>query len=118
MFNTPYTKMSEREIGPTQTENPRVKFATMTKVRTEKPSLYKVYILNDDFTPMDFVVDVLETIFNKGHEEALRIMLHVHHKGSGLCGVFTHDVAETKVSLVLRAARAAQHPLQCKMEKE
>ena len=80
--------------------------------------MYKVYILNDDFTPMDFVIVILETVFNKSHEEAMRIMLHVHHKGSGLCGVYTYDVAETKASQVMQAARIAQHPLQCKIEKE
>lgn len=89
-----------------------------SKTKTQKPPLYKVYILNDDYTPMDFVVDILETIFNKSREEATRIMLHVHRKGMGLCGVYTYDIAETKVAHVHRAARLAQHPLQCTMEKE
>ena len=79
--------------------------------------MYKVLLLNDDYTPMEFVVQVLESFFNKSREEATRIMLHVHRKGMGLCGVYTYDVAETKVAQVMAAARAAQHPLQCTMEK-
>jgi len=89
-----------------------------SKTRTQKPPLYKVFILNDDYTPMDFVVEILETIFNKAHEDALRIMIHVHRKGAGLCGVYTFDVAETKVSQVRTVSRIAQHPLQCTMERE
>jgi len=80
--------------------------------------MYKVLLLNDDYTPMEFVIQVLEVFFNKSNAEATRIMLHVHKKGVGLCGVFTHDVAETKVNQVMAAARQAQHPLQCIMEKE
>lgn len=97
---------------------PRVGVALKTKVVAEKPSLYKVFLLNDDFTPMEFVVKVLEAFFNKNREEATRIMMHVHKKGVGLCGVYTYEVAETKVAMVMDAARAAQHPLQCTMEKE
>lgn len=97
---------------------PGSELAIKTRIQTQRPSQYKVYILNDDFTPMDFVVEILETIFNKPRDEAERIMLHVHRKGAGLCGVYTYDVAETKVSLVLQTARAAQFPLQCKMERE
>jgi ATP-dependent Clp protease adaptor protein ClpS len=91
---------------------------TRTKVRTKKPSLYKVLLLNDDFTPMEFVVHVLERFFGKGREEATRIMLHVHQKGVGICGVYTFEVAETKVTQVMDFARKHQHPLQCTMEKE
>ena len=80
--------------------------------------MYKVFLLNDDYTPMEFVVQVLETFFGKSREEATRIMLHVHKKGVGLCGVYTYEVAETKVTQVMDAARQAQHPLQCTMEKE
>jgi ATP-dependent Clp protease adaptor protein ClpS len=80
--------------------------------------MYKVYLLNDDYTPMDFVVQILEVFFNKSHEDAMTIMLQVHKSGSGLCGVFTHEIAETKVAQVLATARQAQHPLQCTMEKE
>jgi ATP-dependent Clp protease adaptor protein ClpS len=91
---------------------------TRTKVRTKKPSLYKVLLLNDDYTPMEFVVHVLERFFGKGREEATRIMLHVHQKGVGICGVYTFEVAETKVTQVMDFARKHQHPLQCTMEKE
>ncbi|HAX92025.1 MAG TPA: ATP-dependent Clp protease adapter ClpS [Rhodospirillaceae bacterium] len=110
--------MSERSNDQIEIGAPHAKLKTRTKSTTQKPSMYKVYILNDDFTPMDFVIVILETVFNKSHEEAMRIMLHVHHKGSGLCGVYTYDVAETKASQVMQAARIAQHPLQCKIEKE
>ena len=92
--------------------------ATKTRPKTQKPSMYKVFLLNDDYTPMEFVVQVLEVIFNKSHSDANRIMLNIHQKGVGLCGVFTHDVAETKVAQVMAAARVGQHPLQCTMEKE
>jgi ATP-dependent Clp protease adaptor protein ClpS len=91
---------------------------TRTAPKTKKPSLYKVLLLNDDYTPMEFVVHVLERFFNKGREEATRIMLHVHQKGIGICGVYTFEVAETKVTQVMDFARQHQHPLQCTMEKE
>ena len=91
---------------------------TRTKPKTQRPSLYKVLILNDDYTPMEFVVHVLERFFNKGREEATRIMLHVHHKGVGICGVYTYEIAETKVTQVMDFSRQHQHPLQCTMEKE
>jgi ATP-dependent Clp protease adaptor protein ClpS len=92
--------------------------ATRTKARTRKPSLYRVLILNDDYTPMEFVVYVLERFFNKTREDATRIMLHVHQNGVGVCGVFSYEVAETKVAQVLDMARRNEHPLQCTMEKE
>ncbi len=91
---------------------------TKTRQKTKKPSLYKVLLLNDDYTPMEFVVHVLERFFNKGREDATRIMLHVHQKGVGVCGVYTYEVAETKVTQVMDFARQHQHPLQCTMEKE
>jgi ATP-dependent Clp protease adaptor protein ClpS len=91
---------------------------TQTITRTKKPSLYRVLLLNDDFTPMEFVVYVLERFFQKTPEEATTIMLHVHQNGVGLCGVFTYEVAETKVAQVLDLARRQEHPLQCTMEKE
>jgi len=91
---------------------------TKTAPKTKKPSLYKVLLLNDDFTPMEFVVHVLERFFNKDREEATRIMLHVHQKGIGVCGVYTYEVAETKVGQVMEFARQHQHPLQCAMEKD
>ncbi len=92
--------------------------ALKTRPKTAQPSLYKVLLLNDDFTPMDFVVRVLEQFFQKAQEEALEVMLNVHRLGVGLCGVYTYEVAETKVAQVLTFAREHQHPLQCTMEKE
>lgn len=91
---------------------------TKTRTRTKQPSLYRVLLLNDDYTPMEFVVYVLERFFNKTREEATTIMLHVHQNGVGVCGVFTYEVAETKVAQVLDLARRNEHPLQCTMEKE
>jgi ATP-dependent Clp protease adaptor protein ClpS len=91
---------------------------TKTRPKTKKPSLYRVLILNDDYTPMEFVVHVLERFFGKPHEEAVQIMLHVHRHGVGICGVYTFEVAETKVTQVIELARRHQHPLQCTMEKE
>lgn len=88
------------------------------KPKLQKPPLYKVILLNDDYTPMEFVVIVLERIFHKSREEATRIMLHVHHNGIGICGLFTHEIAETKVRQVLSMAKENQHPLQCIMEPE
>lgn len=92
--------------------------ATKTKTKTKKPSLYRVLLLNDDFTPMEFVIMVLEQIFRKSREQATQIMLHVHNNGVGECGVFTYEVAETKVTQVMDFARQNQHPLQCVMEKK
>ena len=92
--------------------------STKIRTRTQKPNLYKVLLLNDDFTPMEFVIQVLEQFFNKGQEDATDIMLHVHQNGVGLCGVFTYEVAETKVTHVMDFARQHQHPLQCTMERE
>ena len=89
-----------------------------TGTETKKPSLYKVLLLNDDYTPMEFVVYVLERIFRKGRDEATQIMLHVHQKGIGVCGVYPFEIAETKVSQVEDVARRNQHPLQCTMEKD
>ena len=89
-----------------------------TRPKLKKPPLYKVVLLNDDYTPMEFVVHVLERFFNKNREEATRIMLHVHQKGVGVCGVFTYEIAETKVNQVMDFARRHQHPLQCTLEKE
>ena len=88
-----------------------------TRPKTKKPSLYKVLLLNDDYTPMEFVVHILERFFSKSREEATRIMLHVHRRGVGICGVYTYEVAETKVTQVIDFARENQHPLQCTLEK-
>ncbi len=89
-----------------------------TRPKTQKPSMYKVLLLNDDYTPMEFVVHVLETVFNKSHQEATDIMLHVHRRGVGVCGIYTFEVAETKVAQVMELAAANEQPLQCIMEKE
>jgi len=91
--------------------------ATRTRTRTKQPSLYKVLMLNDDYTPMEFVVLCLQRFFRMGLEDATRVMLHVHQKGVGVCGVFTYEVAETKVGQVTDFARQNQHPLQCTLEK-
>ena len=91
--------------------------ATKTKPKTKKPSMYRVLLLNDDYTPMEFVVHVLERYFNKDAQEATQIMLHVHQKGIGVCGIFPFEIAETKVIQVTDLARKNQHPLQCTMEK-
>ncbi len=92
--------------------------ATRVKPQTKRPNLYRVLLLNDDYTPMEFVVHVVERFFSKSREEATRIMLHVHQHGVGECGVFTYEVAETKVTQVMDFARKHQHPLQCVMEKK
>lgn len=91
---------------------------TRTKQKVKKPDLYRVLLLNDDFTPMEFVVHILERFFHKNQDQATQIMLHVHNHGVGECGVFTYEVAETKVTQVLDFARKHQHPLQCVMEKK
>ncbi len=88
------------------------------KPKTKKPSMYKVLLLNDDYTPMEFVVHVLERFFSKNRQEATDIMMHVHRRGVGVCGIFTHEVAETKVQQVMDFARANEQPLQCTLEKE
>ncbi len=90
---------------------------TQTKNKLKKPSLYKVLILNDDYTPMEFVVYLLKSFFNKSNEEATKIMLHVHQNGIGVCGIFSYEIAETKVIQVLDMSRKNNHPLQCTMEK-
>ena len=90
---------------------------TQTKNKLKKPSLYKDLILNDDYTPMEFVVYLLKSFFNKSNEEATKIMLHVHQNGIGVCGIFSYEIAETKVIQVLDTSRKNNHPLQCTMEK-
>lgn len=88
------------------------------KPALKPPPLYKVILLNDDYTPMDFVVDILEYFFNMNHENATRIMLQIHHHGRGICGIYTRDIAETKVEQVNEFSRHHQHPLLCVMEEE
>ncbi len=85
--------------------------------KTKKPSMYNVLLLNDDYTPMEFVIMVLEKVFNKKQEEATQIMLHVHKKGIGVCGTFTYEVAESKCKYVMDMAKKNEHPLQSAMEK-
>lgn len=92
--------------------------ATKTRTKTKKPSLYRVVILNDDYTPMEFVVFILERLFNKNSEEAYKIMLHVHNHGVGVCGIYTYEVAETKVAQVRDLAQRNEHPLRCDLERE
>ncbi|MCW4461549.1 MULTISPECIES: ATP-dependent Clp protease adapter ClpS [unclassified Sphingomonas] len=91
--------------------------ATRTRAKTKKPTPYRVLMLNDDYTPMEFVVLVLQRFFKMDMEEATRVMLHVHQRGVGVCGVFSYEVAETKVAQVIDFARQNQHPLQCTLEK-
>ena len=91
--------------------------ATKTRTKPKKPSQFKVLLLNDDYTPMEFVVIVLKRFFQMDMEAATRVMLHVHQKGVGICGVFTYEVAETKVNQVMDFALQNQHPLQCTLEK-
>jgi ATP-dependent Clp protease adaptor protein ClpS len=91
--------------------------ATRTRTRTKKPSPYKVLMLNDDYTPMEFVVLCLQRFFRMSIEDATRVMLHVHQRGVGVCGVFSYEVAESKVNQVIDFARQNQHPLQCTLEK-
>jgi ATP-dependent Clp protease adaptor protein ClpS len=110
-------EMSNQIRRPDDGEN-GTSVVTKTRTKTKRPSLYRVLLLNDDYTPMEFVVHVLERFFQKGREEATRIMLHVHQHGVGECGVFTYEVAETKVTQVMDFARKHQHPLQCVMEKK
>src|SRR5690606_26369568 len=104
--------------GGGQERGPRTGIMLKTRPRTKKPSMYKVLLLNDDYTPMEFVVHVLEKFFSKNRQEATDIMLHVHRRGVGLCGVYTYELAETKVAQVMDFARANEQPLQCTMEKE
>jgi ATP-dependent Clp protease adaptor protein ClpS len=91
---------------------------TKTKPKTERPPLYKVLLLNDDYTPMEFVVHVLERFFGVSHQQAVELMLTVHRKGVAVVGVFSFEIAETKVTQVMDYARRHQHPLQCTMERE
>ncbi|HCU25233.1 MAG TPA: ATP-dependent Clp protease adapter ClpS [Deltaproteobacteria bacterium] len=90
--------------------------ATQTRPKVQRPALYKVLLLNDDYTTMEFVIEVLQKFFQKSLEEATRIMLHVHHKGSGVCGIYPREIAETKVTRVLDYSRKHEFPLQCIME--
>jgi ATP-dependent Clp protease adaptor protein ClpS len=110
--------MSDDERRRRGDNAPGTAVITRTKPQVKRPSLYRVLLLNDDYTPMEFVVHVLEHFFAKNREEATQIMLHVHQHGVGECGVYTYEVAETKVTQVMDFARKHQHPLQCVMEKK
>lgn len=112
-------KLVEAETGsgfPVGEVKEKTKLQTLTMVK--RPPLYKVIMLNDDYTPMDFVVMVLRNVFHKAHEDAVRIMLDIHHKGAGLCGSFTREVAETKIDQVTMLARQNEYPLKCILEME
>jgi ATP-dependent Clp protease adaptor protein ClpS len=100
-----------------ETEREQGVVVEASRPQTARPPLYQVVLLNDDFTPMDFVIVVLETFFNLDRERATQVMLHVHTRGKGVCGVFTREVAETKVTQVNEFSRSHQHPLLCTMEK-
>lgn len=88
------------------------------KTKTKRPPYFKVVLLNDDYTPMDFVVFILKDIFHKSHQDAVEIMMEIHHKGAGVCGVYTRDVAETKAEMVITLSRRNEYPLKCSVEKE
>lgn len=92
--------------------------AIKSRPKTKQPSMYKVLMLNDDYTPMEFVIHVLGCFFSMGHESATQVMLHVHQRGVGICGVYTYEIAETKANQVMDLARQHQHPLQCTIEKD
>jgi ATP-dependent Clp protease adaptor protein ClpS len=112
------TAMAERRDGDGGDEDGTgLGIATRTRTRTKQPTPYRVLLLNDDYTPMEFVVLVLQRFFRMDMEAATRVMLHVHQKGVGVCGVFSYEVAETKVAQVIEFARQNQHPLQCTLEK-
>ena len=112
--------MSDKDNDQNSDDGTATGVVVRSKPKTRKPSMYKVIMLNDDYTPMEFVVMVLERVFNRSHDEAVQIMLHVHQKGVGICGVYTYEVAETKVTQVMDMAQRQehQHPLQCTLEKE
>ena len=109
---------NEGDDGGGQGDDRGTSVITRTQPKVKKPNLYRVLLLNDDFTPMEFVVHVLERFFQKDRDQATRIMLHVHNHGVGECGVYTYEVAETKVTQVMDFAKQNQHPLQCVMEKK
>src|SRR6202166_2768827 len=116
--STPLARIDMSDNGKRGEEGPGTGVIVKAKPKTKKPAMYKVLMLNDDYTPMEFVVHILERFFAKSRQEATRIMLHVHRRGVGICGVFTYEVAETKVTQVMDFARQHQHPLQCTLEKD
>lgn len=112
------TKGGKKSPGDGQGPGSGTAVITRTKTHTQRPSMYRVLLLNDDYTPMDFVIGVLCTYFHKNIDDANRIMWQVHNNGVGECGVYTYEVADTKVTQVMDHARKHQHPLQCVMEKK
>ncbi len=118
MNSTAPRNADKRDNDKREDESPTTGVVVKTRPATKKPAMYKVLMLNDDYTPMEFVVHVLERFFQKTRDEATRIMLHVHRRGVGVCGVYTYEVAETKVTQVMDLARQNQHPLQCTIEKD
>lgn len=104
--------------GDDQEGGPDTGLLTKTRSKTARPPLYKILLLNDDYTPMEFVVHILERFFGMTHAQAFELMLTVHKKGVAVVGVFSHEIAETKVTQVMDFARKHQHPLQCTMERE
>jgi ATP-dependent Clp protease adaptor protein ClpS len=115
---SPSARIDMSDNGKRGEEGPGTGVIVKAKPKTKKPSMYKVLMLNDDYTPMEFVVHILERFFAKSRQEATRIMMHVHRRGVGICGVYTYEVAETKVTQVMDFARQHQHPLQCTLEKD
>lgn len=107
-----------RRGGPPADGGTATRRRTRPQTRTGRPPHYKVLLLNDDYTPMEFVVEILKAIFHKAHAEATRIMLHVHQNGMGVAGVYPYEIAETKVRTVEELARESEYPLKCVMEKE
>lgn len=115
------TRMAEpnKPIGPPSIDgDEQTGVVVKPREKTKRPAMYKVLMLNDDYTPMEFVVHCLERFFNQSHQQATQVMLHVHQRGVGVCGVYTYEVAETKVSQTMDLARQHQHPLQCTIEKD
>ena len=107
----------ENNINKKNIEDINQSVLIKSKIKLKRPSLYKVLLLNDDYTPMEFVVMVLENFFNKSNQEATKIMLHIHQKGIGICGIYTYEVAESKSSEVINFSKQHEHPLQCTIEK-
>ncbi|MBY0407915.1 MAG: ATP-dependent Clp protease adapter ClpS [Rickettsiales bacterium] len=105
-----------QEIAPREIRKDDLLLAE-PEVKTKRPPFFKVVLLNDDYTPMDFVVFILKDVFHKTHEEAVTVMMNIHQKGEAVCGVYTRDVAETKAELVITIARRSEYPLQCRVEK-
>jgi len=118
MLISKYNKIFFSDSSHDNDQDMETGLVTKVEKKTKKPPLYKVLMLNDDYTPMEFVVYALEHFFNKSTDEATQIMLHIHGKGVGICGVFTYEIAETKVNQVTDFARKNKHPLQCTMERD